>query len=85
MKTLTIRGIGDQLAKALKERSKIQQESMNQTVVKLLKEGVGLSGKAIFPKYNDLDALAGTWSAEEEAAFFNTIKFFEDIDKEIWL
>ncbi|MBN1552889.1 antitoxin [bacterium] len=84
MKTITIRGIDDELEKAIKETSKKKQESMNQTVVKLLRDSVGLSKKAVFPKYNDLDELAGTWSAEEETLFFKNIRAFEEVDKGMW-
>ena len=84
MKTITIRGIDDELEKAIKETSKKKQESMNQTVVKLLRDSVGLAKKAVFPKYNDLDALAGTWSAEEEALFFQNTRPFGEVDKEMW-
>lgn len=84
MKTVTIRGIDDQLADALKKVALDRQESMNQTIIKLLKASVGLSKKKIFPKYDDLDALAGTWSVNEEHAFYKNTQSFEEIDKEIW-
>jgi hypothetical protein len=84
MKILTIRGVDDELEKAIKETSKDKQESMNQTVIKLLKQSVGLSKKALFPIYNDLDDLAGSWSAEDEALFSKNTQSFEEIDEGMW-
>lgn len=84
MKTLTIRGIDDELEKLIKETSRKKQESLNQTVIKLLRHSVGLSKKTAFSKYNDLDALAGTWSREEEKLFLKNTQSFEEVDKEMW-
>ena len=48
-----------------------------------MRDSVELSKKTIFPKYNDLDELAGTWSAEDEALFFKNIRPFGKVDKEM--
>ncbi len=84
MKTLTIRGIDEQLEKAIKDQSAEMKESMNQTVVKLLKNAVGLSTKDVFPVYHDLDKLAGGWSKEDEIDFKKQTESFNQIDKEMW-
>ena len=84
MKTLTIRGVDDELEKAIKEASKKKQESMNQTVIKLLKHSVGLSKKPAFPRYNDLDDLAGSWSAEDTDLFSKHTQAFGEIDEGMW-
>ncbi|HHS12284.1 MAG TPA: antitoxin [bacterium] len=84
MKTITIRGIDEELADAIREKSRKKQESMNQTVIKLLKEGVGLTKKNLFPEYTDLDSLAGTWTVEEEIVFMKHLEGFETIDEEMW-
>jgi hypothetical protein len=36
------------------------------------------------PPYRDLDALAGTWSDEEAAAFLSVIADFEHVDEDMW-
>ena len=84
MKTLTIRGVDDDLIRVIKETSKNQNESMNQTIVKLIKKSIGIAEKSIFPTYNDLDDLAGTWSAEDEELFNQSIQGFEEVDEEMW-
>lgn len=85
MKTLTIRGIDDELEKAIRDTARKKQESLNQTVLKLLKSSVGLSKSKAFPKYDDLNELAGTWTAKEETAFYqNTQSLMNEVDEEIW-
>lgn len=84
MKTITLRGINDALDKALKEKSRKQQESVNQIAIKLLNRGVGLSSDKVFQKYDDLDSLAGTWSEEDEMIFHQNTQFFNKIDGEMW-
>ena len=84
MKTLTIRGIDDNLAEAIKKESIQKRESMNQTILKLLRKSVGLTKEPVFPEYDDLDSLAGTWTVQEEQSFYDTTKAFGEIDKEIW-
>ncbi len=83
MKTLTLRGIDDSLAEALKKSSKKLNTSINKTAIHMLKEATGLSNEK-YKTYNDLDSLAGTWTEEEYNQFQDSIKDFEKIDEEIW-
>ena len=46
MKTLSIRGIDDELENAIREKARNKKESMNQTVIKLLKKSTGLSSRS---------------------------------------
>ena len=84
MKSITIRGIDPDLDRALRSRSKSKKESINQTVLKILKNALGLSKPVIYKTYNDLDELAGTWSVEDEALFNKQTEDFEKIDKDMW-
>jgi hypothetical protein len=34
--------------------------------------------------YHDLDALAGTWSEEQENEFLNVLADFEQVDEKLW-
>jgi hypothetical protein len=34
--------------------------------------------------YHDLDALAGTWTAEEASEFLKALADFEQVDQELW-
>jgi hypothetical protein len=84
MKNITIRGVDPDLDQALRSRSKNRKESINQTVLKILKKALGLSKPVIYKTYNDLDELAGTWSAEDEDYFNKQVEGFEKIDKDMW-
>ena len=83
MKTLTLRGIDDSLAEALKEISKQLNTSINKAAIRLLKEAAGLNNEK-YKIHKDLDSLAGTWTEEEYDQFQDSIKDFEKIDEEMW-
>ena len=55
---------------------------MNKTVIRLLKQAVGLDRPE--PKKRDLSAIAGTWSAQESDEFDENTRIFEQIDQELW-
>ncbi len=84
MATMTIRGLDDLTVKALKEKAKQEGTSVNSTIVKLLKEDLGLKKKKLIVVHNDLDHLAGTWSDKEYKEFQKTMKDFEIIDESMW-
>ena len=84
MKTMTIRGIDPEVFSAVKKKAERAGESMNQTVIKILKEAVGFSSKLNYKTYMDLDYLAGTWDRGDEELFNENTKAFEEIDKEMW-
>ena len=84
VKTLTIRGIDEKLAGAIKKESKKRKSSINMTALKILKRAVGISEDPVFKKYDDLDQLAGTWTARAEKDFIKRTREFRKIDKEIW-
>lgn len=84
MKTLTIRGIDPLLSEAIKIQAQKNNESINKTALKILREAVGLSDNPVYKTYHDLDNLAGTWSEEDEIEFNKNIQDFEKINKEMW-
>ena len=40
--------------------------------------------RAALPTYDDLDALGGTWSADEATAFLQVVTTFEHVDPALW-
>lgn len=84
MKTITVRGVDDVLADALKTIAEREKESMNKTIIKILEKGTGLSAKVPFPAHHDLDSLAGTWSKKQADTFIRDTQEFSRIDEEIW-
>ena len=80
MKNLTIRNLPPEVAKAL-EREKVRRGvSLNQTVIALLEQGLGVAGV----RSNGLGRLAGKWTEEERRAFDDAVARLEHIDDELW-
>jgi plasmid stability protein len=84
MTTMTLRGIDEKTAEALKERAKSEGTSVNAVTLRILRESLGLDKRKRNVIYNDLDHLAGTWTREEAAEFERNTAVFEKVDEEIW-
>ena len=82
MKALTIRDVDSRLAKALEREKRRRGTSMNQTVLELLGQALGIDSGA--PRSNGLAKLAGTWTAGELARFERDTAAFEQLDEELW-
>lgn len=77
-KHLTIRNVPPRLAKALDAERRRRGTSLNRTVLEVLGRALGES------ETNGLEALAGTWSRAEHAAFEKATAAFERVDEELW-
>ena len=84
MTTMTLRGIDDAVASALKEKARREDTSVNAVMLKILKESLGIEKKRRTVVYDDLDHLAGTWSAQDAAEFKNATAVFEKVDEDMW-
>ena len=84
MTTMTLRGIDENTAEALKERARREGTSVNAVTLRSLRESLGLDKRKRNVIYNDLDHLAGTWSREQAAEFERNTAVFEKVDEEIW-
>lgn len=80
MKNLTIRNVPDAVANALEEEKRRRGRSLNQTVLELLSQGLGVGT----PRSNGLGRLAGSWTEEEFQEFEAAVAGFENIDDELW-
>jgi hypothetical protein len=76
----TIRGISGRLDKKIREIASTEGKSLNETVLGILKSGVGLSENPV--RYTDLDCLAGSWVHDPE--FDKAIEEMDRIDPELW-
>ena len=77
---LTVRNLPDELTAALEREKRRRGTSLNQTVIDLLRQGLGVQGK----RSNGVGKLAGTWTAAEHREFLSAILMFEEIDQELW-
>jgi len=78
----------ERLEKRIEAMANEEGASLAQTVIRLLLRATGLqepggaSGKG--ERRRELDALAGTWSAEEAAQFDRALAEQRRIDLEVW-
>ena len=80
MKHLTIRNLPPDVAEALKREKRRRGESLNQTVIELLRQGLGVGE----PRSNGLARVAGRWSEDEFREFQRAVASFEEVDPELW-
>ncbi len=76
----TIRGVGERLDACIRERAAREGKSLNETVLGVLKAGLGIEESVV--RYKDLDDLAGTWVHDPE--FDRAIQEMDRIDPELW-
>lgn len=81
MKHLTVRNLPQEVARALEDVKRRRGLSLNQTVIELLGQGLGVS--ELRPS-NGLARLAGTWSKADLVEFEAAIADTERIDDEMW-
>ena len=66
MKAITIRGIDSSVLSKLKQVAKNEKKSVNQLVVNIIKQNIGmLKTEKYTKKYDDLDHLFGIWTDDE--------------------
>jgi len=85
MATMSIRGLDEKALARLRRRAQREGASLNSLVVRLLQSEHGKSAKhSIVQKFDDLDALAGTWSNQQARAFENNTAAFSEVDPTLW-
>jgi len=85
MKTMTIRGLEPELIEKLKSNAMKQNKSLNQFVIDMLKQQMGMKKEKKFTAvYHDLDHLFGRWSDKEFERIQQKIDAERTIDQELW-
>jgi len=84
MANMTLRGIDEETAKALKAKAAKEGSSVNAVTLRLLREALGLAKKKRRVIYDDLDHLANTWSKEDVEEFERHTAVFEQVDESMW-
>jgi len=80
MATMRIRGLDDQVLAQLKDQAVKEGNSLNSVVLRLLQGGKGLPQAGATPVCDDLGALVGTWTSEEDADFARQTAAFAALD-----
>ena len=80
LKHLTVRSVPPELAAALEQEKRRTGLSLNQTVIGLLCQGLGVRGT----RTNGLSKLAGTWTEKHQREFEDATAPFNVIDPELW-
>ena len=76
----TIRAVPDAVDRAIRQRAKRDEKSLNAVVVDAIARGLELDARPAV--YTDLDDLIGTW--QEDPEFDRAIADFERIDSDVW-
>jgi plasmid stability protein len=77
---LTVRNLPEELSAALEREKRRRGTSLNQTVIDVLTQSLGVVGK----RSNGLARLSGTWTEAEHRRFLDRVKIFENIDPDFW-
>jgi plasmid stability protein len=77
---LTVRNLPNELAAALDREKRRRGTSLNQTVIDLLRQSLGVKGT----RSNGVGRLAGTRTEAEHKEFLSAMRSFEEIDRDLW-
>lgn len=80
MRALTIRNLPPLVADALEQEKRRRGRSLNQTVIDLLEQSLGVQGS----RSNGLARHAGSWDEDDLREFERAVAPFEQIDEELW-
>lgn len=85
MGNLSIRGLDPRSLAALKTQAAKEDASVNTLVLKLIEQGLGRRrAQPALKRHDDLDALAGSWSKKDAAAFQRATAPFGEVDPGLW-
>jgi len=85
MKAITIRGLEPSVSSKLKKVAKKEKKSVNQLVLDMIKQNIGMQKEKKYTKqYDDLDHLFGIWTDAEFDKIQGRIDSHRKIDRELW-
>ncbi len=83
--TITINNLDEATARWIDEEAKRRDTNKESVALHLIRKGIECEhGHAVTESYDDLDSLAGTWSAEQAAEFMESISCFDQVDEKLW-
>ena len=80
---MTLRYIPKNMDERIRALSKKSGESINQTILRLMKKSLGMESDSPTKK-RDVRKLAGTWTLTDEQEFKKNTAVFERMDPELW-
>ena len=84
MANMSIRGLDDRSLARLKRQAAQEGGSLNSLVVRLLQGADSAPNISALKKFDDLDALVGTWSKQEARVFERNTAAFSEVDATLW-
>ena len=85
MTNLSIRGLDAKALAELKAKAAKEDASVNTLVLRLIEQSLGHKrAKPALRRYNDLDALAGSWRKNAGAEFERATTPFGKVDAKLW-
>lgn len=85
MAVISIRGLDDKAVFRLKKQAQQEGSSLNSLVVKVLETVAGVRfADKVNERFDDLDALQGTWSERDADAFESATADFSQVDQTLW-
>jgi len=78
---ILVRNIDDAIAERIKAIAREREWSINDVIVHLLRQSLGLADDDIFRReMHDIAVIGGTWDSRETKAFRSAVEAFEKID-----
>jgi fermentation-respiration switch protein FrsA (DUF1100 family) len=84
MANISVRGVGEQALRKLKQTAKRRGTSLNRLITDMLNGEAGGSGGTRAVEHSDLDHLAGTWQARDAREFERATATFKQVDEDLW-
>ncbi len=81
---LTLRGLGPELQRQLRDLARRERTSLNRAALRLLELGAGIGKRNDDRIGSSLDHLIGTWTRREADTFLGSIRSCEQIDEDLW-
>ncbi len=81
--TITVRNLPPAVAKAVRDRARRENLSLNRAVIRLLEEAT-VEKRSTEAAHHDLDHLAGRWSEEEYQQFMAVLAEHRQVDPGMW-
>ncbi len=84
MAQITLRNLDPDVEREIRQIAKKEGKSLNRVVIDMILQVTGSKKDKRKRSSESLKKLAGGWSKDDAAAFFDSIKSCEQIDEEMW-